>query len=107
LESLVVTHGDRHRAGGTWMGSLGVDTEMIDRPVSFTDGRWSWVTGDDIVAGHVTAGGGFVRCVYDARTTPIGPSTGDLAAAFWEFAANELGTDTAGLSPARPSAAGV
>lgn len=103
LESDVVTNGDRARGGGTWMGALDVEAEMVDRPVSFTDGAWSWAEGDDVVAGHVTAGGGFVRCIYDPRTTPIGPSTGSLATAFWEFAAAELGTPTAGLSPAVPA----
>ena len=101
LEADVLTHGDRRRGGGTWMGALGVDVDIIDRPVAFADGRWSWAADGDVAAGHVTAGGGFVRCVYDARTTPTGPSTGTRAAAFWDFAASELGTETTGLHPAR------
>ena len=100
LEEDVLEHGDRHRGGGTWMGGLDHDAEMVDRPVTFAGGRWSWADDGDIPTGHVTAGAGFVRCVYAPRTTPIGPSTGPRAAAFWQFSARELGTDTAALSPA-------
>jgi hypothetical protein len=100
LESHVLASGDDRRGGGTWMGGLQHELELLDRPAAF-DGRvWSWANRGDAVAGHVTAGGGFVRCVYDARTTPAGPSTARRAAAFWDFVADEAGIDTAGLTAA-------
>jgi hypothetical protein len=100
LETYVLAHGDERRGGGTWMGGLEHDLELVDRPVSFDGEVWSWADEDDAVAGHVTAGGGFVRCVYDRRATPIGPSTAGRAVAFWDFVADEAGVETTGLSPA-------
>lgn len=100
LESHVLTSGDERRGGGTWMGGLEHELDLVDRPVTFDGHVWSWAQRGDAVAGHVTAGGGFIRCVYDARATPIGPSTAGRAAAFWEFVADEAGTATTGLAPA-------
>jgi hypothetical protein len=101
LEADVVMHGDARRGGGTWQGGLDVETELESATVQYRDGSWSWAEPGGPVAGRVTAGGGFVRCLYDPASTPIGPSTAPRAASFWEFAATELGTDTAGLTPAR------
>jgi hypothetical protein len=101
LEADVVAHGDERRGGGTWRGGFGVDGELESEPVQFADGVWSWADPDGPVAGRVTTGAGFVRCLYDQATTPIGPSTGPRAAAFWDFAAAEFGTDTTDLTPAR------
>ena len=102
LESDVLSQADQQRGGGTWKGGVDVDAELESEPVHFADGVWSWAEADGPVAGRVTAGAGFVRCLYDHAVTPIGPSTGLRAAAFWNFAAAEFGTDTAGLTPARP-----
>jgi hypothetical protein len=103
LESDVLSQADQQRSGGTWKGGVDVDAELESEPVHFADGAWSWAEADGPVAGRVTAGAGSVRCVYDHAVTPIGPSTGSRTAAFWNFAAAEFGTDTAGLTPARPS----
>jgi len=55
----------------------------------------------------VTAGSGFIRCLYDQSTTPVGPSTGARAAAFWEFIDRECETGTGGLTAARHVTNGV
>jgi hypothetical protein len=99
LEAHVVEHGDARRGGGTWMRSLDHDLEVISRPVTRSqDGSWSWAGPDDEIAGRVTAGAGFIRCLYDQMTTPIGLSTGARAAAFWEFIDRECNTGTNGLT---------
>ena len=99
LEDDVVTHGDARRGGGTWMGGLDVGTELDAAPVQYHEGRWNWARSGDPIHGRVTTGAGFVRCLYDQAATPIGPPTGRRAVAFWDFAAAELGIDTAGLAP--------
>ena len=101
LEADVVTHGDARRGGGTWQGGLDIETELESVPVQYVDGTWSWARSGGPIDGRVTTGSGFIRCLYDQASTPIGPSTGPRAAAFWQFAATELGTATAGLTPAR------
>ena len=100
LEADIVTVGDERRGGGTWMGGLDHDLEAIGRPVAFDGDAWRWTDDDRNAAGRVTAGAGFVRCVYDQTATPVGLSTADRAARFWEFIARETGADTAGLTPA-------
>ncbi|HUV17976.1 MAG TPA: hypothetical protein VMW33_05785 [Ilumatobacteraceae bacterium] len=101
LEADVVTHGDARRGGGTWHGGLDIETELESEPVQYRDGTWSWAEPGGPIAGRVTSGAGFVRCLYDQASTPLGPSTGPRAVAFWDFAAHEFGTDTAGLTAAR------
>ena len=49
----------------------------------------------------VTAGDGFTRVNFDPARTPVGPSVGPRAAAFWRFADAELGTDVGPLEAAR------
>jgi hypothetical protein len=100
LEGDVVAHGDARRGGGTWQGGLDIQTELVAEPVRYTNGAWAWARDGGPVDGRVTAGAGFVRCLYDQGSTPIGPSTGPRAAAFWDFAAAELDIDTAGLAAA-------
>ncbi len=108
LEAAVLGVGDARRGGGTWKGGHDVDVEMIDREAAFSEaGEWSWARPGDAVSGRVTVGAGFIRCRYEPSATPIGPSTAPRAAAFWEFAARELGTDTDGLTPAQPETFGV
>ena len=101
LEADVVAHGDARRGGGTWKGGFDLGVELDAEPLQYRDGAWSWSDSDGAVDGRVTTGAGFARCLYDQTSTPVGPSTGQRAAAFWDFAAAEFGTDTAGLSPAR------
>ena len=100
LETDIVAAGDERRGGGTWMGGLDHDLDAIARPVAFDGAVWTWADDAREAAGRVTAGAGFVRCVYDQTATPVGPPTADRAARFWEFIARETGADTAGLTPA-------
>jgi hypothetical protein len=46
----------------------------------------------------VTAGSGFVRCVYERDATPVGPPTAPRAASFWSFLDAELATGTGRLT---------
>jgi hypothetical protein len=101
LEHDVVTHGDARRGGGTWQGGFEIETELVSEPVQYRNGAWTWAAPGAPPDGKVTAGAGFVRCVYEQATTPTGPSTGPRAVAFWDFASDEFGIDTAGLTPAR------
>ncbi len=101
LEADIVAVGDERRGGGTWMGGLDHDLEAIGRPVAFDGGAWAWAGDARSAAGQVTAGAGFVRCIYDQTETPVGPPTADRAARFWEFIARETGADTGGLTPAK------
>ena len=103
LEADVVAHGDERRGGGTWMGGLNVDEQLESRAAQCRDGIWSWAEPGDPIDGRVTAGAGFVRCLYDQASTPIGPPTGPRAAAFWDFVASEFAIDTAELTCARPA----
>jgi hypothetical protein len=100
LENDVVSHGDARRGGGTWRGGLDIEAELESEPVQYLDDAWAWAEPGGPVHGRVTTGAGFVRCLYDQKFTPTGPSTGTRAAAFWDFAAAELGVDTAGLTAA-------
>jgi hypothetical protein len=101
VERDVVTAGDAQRGGGTWRAGLEVDADVVARAARFDGSAWSWTESDGAAAGQVTAGVDFVRCVYDQASTPIGPSTGPRAAAFWNFAAEEFGADIGGLTAAR------
>ncbi len=108
LESAVIEHADERRGGGTWRGGLPHDLDVIGRPVAYDDQRgWSWAGPDDEIAGRVTAGSGFVRCIYEPAVTPTGPSTGALATAFWDFIGRETRADTLGLTAALDLAGGV
>lgn len=108
LEAEVVEHADALRGGGTWRGGLQHDLDVVGRPLSFDESHgWSWAEPGAEIAGRVTAGSGFVRCIYEPAVTPTGPSTGRLATAFWDFIGRETGADTLGLTAALDRAAGV
>lgn len=104
LEDTLVTSADADRGGGTWMGGLSLSAGADGRHV-VCDGakRWGWSTDHRGRSGTLRAGEHFLRCAYEPSATPTGPSTAARAASFWEFAADELGTDTSGLVPAAAS----
>ena len=103
LEETLVAAADARRGGGTWMGGLTQSSDADGRDVA-CDGtlRWNWTRDRHRRSGTLQAGQRFLRCTYEPSATPVGPSTAARAASFWDFAALELGADTAGLSPARP-----
>jgi hypothetical protein len=105
LERELVSSADAHRGGGTWKPGLRSPVVVDERPAVFESGGWRWASDRDdraTVAGVVTAGEDLVRCRYVPEPTPVGPSTGARAAAFWRFAAAELGAPTVDLFAAEP-----
>jgi hypothetical protein len=85
IEAELVERADTHRGGGTWLGGLTLHAEPGT---------------SELDVGVVTVGAGFVRCVWNPATTPVGPSTGPRACAFWAEADRTLGTQTGPLTPA-------
>ena len=95
LEAELVERADSFRAGGTW--SVHCDrVEPVDRPVTRDGDRWAWAGDGDPVDGAVIAGGTFAACRFNAERMEVGPSVGPLAASFWAFADEAIGT---GLGP--------
>ena len=95
LEAELVERADATRAGGTW--SLHCSpVEPFDGPVTRDGDRWAWAGDTDPVDGRVIAGGTFAACRFEDERIPVGPSVGPLAAAFWAFADEAIGT---GLGP--------
>jgi hypothetical protein len=105
FEADLLEAADGHRFGGTWrVVSEAATGSQTDVPLAFTDGTWHWATEDGPAAGKLTTGpspvGAFLRCGFEPEETPVGPSVGRRAAAFWEFADRELGTNVGRLSAA-------
>jgi hypothetical protein len=110
LEADLVAGADAHRSGGTWRVVANVGPESrVDVPLAYAEELWRWAASGDATAGRLTTGpsalGTFVRCGFDPDATPVGPSVGKRAAAFWEFADRELGTNVGPLTPANPDGA--
>lgn len=100
IERELVEQADALRGGGTWMGGVMPEFDADSRPIGRdADGSWDW-NSTDTPAGYVTAGAGFVRCRYEPAATPIGPSTGSRAAAFWDSLDHEFGAVIGPLVPA-------
>jgi hypothetical protein len=91
LEDELTSRADESRGGGTWR-VIDATTVVDDRDVSHIDGAWRWTDPGDEPDGAVTNSTGFVRCEFSAASTPVGKSITERAAAFWSFAARELGT---------------
>ena len=85
VEAELVERADAHRGGGTWMAGLALHGDPGTRVL------------DD---GVVTIGDGFVRCVWNPSTTPVGPSTAPRACQFWAEVDRWLGTNIGPLTPA-------
>jgi hypothetical protein len=108
IEGELTERADALRGGGTWMGGVTPEFDAHARPVERDDdGRWWWSPTDrssasstGTIAGRVTAGSGFIRCVYEREVTPVGPPTAPRAAEFWSFLDSELATRTGGLTAA-------
>ncbi len=99
LEREILERADAERVGGTWQAGVSPATPVDDRPACYVDGSWRWAGDGEPADGVVTAGEGFTRISFDPARTPVGPSVGPRAAAFWRFADDELGTDVGALTP--------
>jgi len=100
LERELVDGADAHRGGGTWIHGLPDMPTIEATPVVEGADGFRWADADGPRTATVIAGNGFVRCVYDPATVPIGPSTAPLATRFWDFADRELNTNLGPLVPA-------
>jgi hypothetical protein len=99
LEDELVAAADARRGGGTWIHGT-VDSPTVERRGVTLDGDgFRWSRDGDVATATVTAGAGFVRCVYEAAAIGAGPPTAPIAATFWEFADRELDTDLGWLTP--------
>jgi hypothetical protein len=103
IERELVEQADALRGGGTWRGGIVPEFDAEEARVERSDrGAWTWASSTGTTAGRVTAGSGFVRCVYDRKATPIGPPTAPRAAEFWSFIDREFATGQDPLTPPIP-----
>lgn len=99
IERDLLEGADARRGGGTWKWGLPVDATFTGRRAACgSDDAWRWAHDTETGDADVTSGVGFVRCAYDAASTPVGPSTARRAAGFWAFADREVGSDLGALS---------
>jgi hypothetical protein len=68
------------------------------RPACFDGTDWRWAADGEEADGVVVAGEGFARCELRSSRTPVGPSIGPRAAAFWRFADEAMGTAIGALT---------
>lgn len=95
FEAEIVRLADERRGGGTWRPTKA--TAVVDeRPVEY-DGEWRWAT-SAVDHGTVTSSTEFVRCMFSPDSVQVGESVAPRAAAFWNFAARELGTRPVGVT---------
>ncbi len=117
LEEDLLAAADANRSGGTWRGLTGAaGVTLADVAARYEGGRWSLLdrgAGGGHDGGHGRADesdgtvaigpsplGAFVRCTFAPSRTPVGPSVGARAAAFWALADDLLG---AGIGPLEPA----
>ena len=94
---------DANRAGGTWCLHCG-PVERTAGSVTFGGDAWRWSSPDDRADGEVIARGTFAACRFTPGRIPVGPSVGPLAASFWAFADEALGTGLGRLTaPSDPT----
>lgn len=92
LEHTLVNHADAHRAGGTWSVHGGTPEPIDNRVAAFDGEAWRWL--DDGAEGDavVVSSTRFCRASFVPERTPIGPSVGPRAAAFWTFLDSTAGS---------------
>lgn len=104
VEAVVLAAADATRRGGTWSGVHGVEREAGEWQLSLREGTWHEASSDEPVDVVVTAGpahgGTFVRAVFEADRTPVGPPVATRAAAVWAWADELLGLGIGPLQPA-------
>ena len=96
LERKILAEADARRSGGAWQLHVPTPVELAGRDACYVDGEWRWAEPGEPAAGHVVAKDGFVRVLFDADHTPVGPSVGERSVSFWRFTDAELGT---GIGP--------
>ena len=57
----------------------------VEREVVHDGAGWRWAAPDEPADGVLAAGSEFARLSFDPARTPVGPSVGVRAAAFWRF----------------------
>jgi len=98
LEAAILADADVRRAGGTWSLRAGLPVDIAERGARYDGTAWRWA-GDGEPADAVAIGSGdFARATFEPERTPIGPSVGPRAAAFWAFVDAELGTSIGPLT---------
>ncbi len=111
LEREILAEADARRSGGSWQLDVEVPVVLDGRGACYDGAEWRWAVGDEPADGDVVAKGAFIGVMFTPERTPVGPSVGARAVAFWRFADAELGTTfgplvappdmTAGRHPSR------
>jgi hypothetical protein len=92
LEAEVLAAADGARSGGTWQLRTASRQEREAADVCFDGADWRWAADGEPADATVAVAEGFARAQFDGSRTPVGPSVGPRAAAFWRFADEALGT---------------
>lgn len=106
LEAEILTTADASRSGGTWQLHTRTPQAIDGGRVCFDGTDWRWADDDEPADGLVAAAQGFARVTFAAARTPVGPSVGDRAVAFWRFADEAIGTAVGPLTAPPDVAAG-
>jgi hypothetical protein len=85
LEGELLTAADTHRDGGTWRLNVPTREPLGGRQVVYDGASWRWAVDEEQADGFGVSGGGYARLFMTPARTPIGPSIGPRAAAFWRF----------------------
>ena len=101
LEALLVTSADAQRAGGTWNLHVDLSGEIAERAACFDGERWRWAHDGEDADAVVVGAGDFASARFVPERTPVGPSVGAPAAAFWQFFDDEHGTHVGPLTAPR------
>lgn len=109
LERQLLDRADANRSGGTWQLAVETPVEVAGRDACFDpEGEsWRWAADGEPADATVVAKAGYARAVFDSDRTPVGPSVGPRAVAFWRFADTELGIGIGELTAAEDRCATV
>ncbi len=92
LEAELLAAADGSRSGGTWQLHVPTPNEIDDGRACFDGTDWRWAADGEPADATVAVAQGFARAQFDGPRTPVGPSVGRRAVAFWRFADQALGT---------------
>jgi hypothetical protein len=85
LERELLTAADTNRNGGTWQLRVPTPEPLDGRRVVYDGASWRWAVDGEEADGYGVSGGGYARLFMAPERTPVGPSIGPRAAAFWRF----------------------